>query len=117
MCAVSTGLQTAQANLEQRVQRLLGAVDARLVQQAGAPFDAALAAEVRQWPGVAAVQARLSGSLTLARADDGRDQQGRLRRATAQARGLDASTDDRFEGLPMREGRRPTGPSEIALDP
>ena len=117
MCAVSTGLQTAQANLEQRVQRLLGAVDARLVQQAGAPFDAALAEDVRQWPGVAAVQARLSGSLTLARADDGRDEQGRLRRATAQARGLDATADERFEGLPMLQGRRPAAPDEIALDP
>ena len=56
--AVSTGLQTAQSNLEHRMVKLLGAVDVRLVQQAGAPFDADIVERVRTWPGVQAAQAR-----------------------------------------------------------
>jgi ABC-type lipoprotein release transport system permease subunit len=115
--AVSSGLQTAQTNLETRLTRLMGAVDVRLVQQAGAPFEASMAAQVATWPGVSGVQARLSGSITLTRADGDRDEQGRVRRATAQARGVDPASDARFEGLPMREGRRAQGPAEIALDP
>ena len=114
---MSSGLQTAQANLEGRLQRLLGAVDARLVQQAGAPFEASIAREMRAWPGVDETQARLTASLTLVRSDGDRDRDGRTRRATAQARGLDPARDPRFEGLPLREGRRPSGPTEIALDP
>jgi putative ABC transport system permease protein len=115
--AVSTGLQTAQVNLETRLTRLMGAVDARLVQQAGAPFDASIAAQARAWAGVREVQARLAGSITLVRADGDRDENGRPRRATAQARGLDPAQDPAFESLPMREGRRAQGPEEIALDP
>ena len=87
------------------------------MQQAGAPFDAAIANELRSWPGVVEVQARLTGSLTLVRTDGDRDPEGRIRRATAQARGLDAVRDPRFEGLALKEGRRPAGPAEIALDP
>ncbi|MFM7806502.1 MAG: ABC transporter permease, partial [Planctomycetota bacterium] len=117
MTAVSTGLQTAQTNLETRLTRLMGAVDVRLVQQAGAPFEASIAEQAARWPGVSGVQARLTGSITLTRADGDRDEQGRVRRATAQARGVDPATDTRFEGLPMREGRRAQGPAEIALDP
>ena len=115
--AVSTGLQTAQTNLETRLTRLMGAVDVRLVQQAGAPFEASIVEQVSSWPGVSGVQARLTGSITLTRADGDRDEQGRVRRATAQARGVDPAADARFEGLPMREGRRAQGPTEIALDP
>ena len=115
--AVSTGLQTAQANLEARLTRIMGSVDARLVQQAGAPFDASLVSQVRDWSGVAEAQARLTGSITLTRADGDRDEQGRPRRATAQARGVDPAKDARFEGLPIREGRRAQGADEIALDP
>jgi len=115
--AVSTGLQTAQSNLEHRMVKLLGAVDVRLVQQAGAPFDADIVERVRTWPGVQAAQARLTGSITLLRTDGARDRDARPLRTTAQARGIDATPDARFEGLSMREGKRPTAADEIALDP
>jgi putative ABC transport system permease protein len=115
--AISSGLQTAQANLQARLVRLLGAVDARLVQQTGAEFDAAMLEQVRGWPGVQAVQGRLRGSITLMRADGATDDQGRVRRATAQARGADPIPDPRFDGLPLRSGRRPSAPGEVVLDP
>ena len=117
MTAVSSGLRTGQVNLQARLERLLGSVDARLVQQTGAPFDDAVVSEIRAWPRVRAVQARLSGSLTLVRPDGGVDDQGRPRRTTAQARGMDASDDVRLQGMPLREGRPRKGRDEIVLDP
>jgi putative ABC transport system permease protein len=115
--AVSSGMRTGQVNLEVRLERLMGSVDARLVQQTGAPFDDAILQEVRSWPGVRTVQGRLSGSLTLIRADAGTDGQGRIRRTTAQARGVDASDDPRLKGPPLREGRPRADRLEIVLDP
>ena len=79
--AVSTGLQTAQSNLEHRMVKLLGAVDVRLVQHAGAPFDADIVERVRTWPGVQAAQARLTGSITLLRTDGARDRDARQLKA------------------------------------
>jgi len=115
--AISSGLQTAQSNLEDRLVRLLGAVDVRLVQQTGAPFPAEIADQVRAWPGVQAVQARLTGSITLVRSDNDRDADGRIRRATAQARGIDITPDSRFDGLQLKQGHHPIAANEIALDP
>ncbi len=115
--AVSSGMRTAQVNLEARLERLLGSVDARLVQQTGAPFDDAILQEIRGWPGVQAVQGRLTGSLTLIRADAGTDGQGRIRRTTAQARGVDPCDEPRLRGAPLRQGRPRASSQEIVLDP
>ncbi len=115
--AVGSGMRTVHNNVQGKLTNLLGEVDARLVQQSAAPFSAALVDQVKSWPNVAAVSARRLGSLTLSRADGALDSQGKLRRTTAQARGIDPLSDARFDPMPMQEGHRPTDANQIVLDP
>ena len=115
--AVGSGMHSVQNNVRGKLTGLLGEVDARLVQQSAAPFSAGIVQDMKSWTGVEAVSARRLGSLTLSRGDGARDSSGKLRRTTAQARGIDAVSDPRFDPMPMQEGRRPNNDKDIALDP
>ena len=114
--AVTSGLRTAQANLENAISRAMGATDARIVHRYAEPFDASLLDEVRGWTGVARAAGRLGGSITLAN-EASRDDTGRARRATVQARGIEPNEDAFFREVEITEGRRIEGPNEIVLDP
>ncbi len=114
--AVTSGMRTAQSNLEAAIARAMGATDVRIVHRYAQPFDASLLDEVRDWSGVARVAGRLGGSITLAN-DGAPDDAGRPRRATVQARGVDPGEDAFFREVEIEEGRRIAGPREIVLDP
>ncbi len=115
--AVGSGMRSVQDNVREKLTGLLGAVDARLVQQSAAAFPAEIAARVAAWPGVEAVSARRLGSLTLGRVDSSPGGGGTLLRTTAQARGVDPAADPRFDPMPLEEGSRPSNALDIALDP
>ena len=114
--AVTSGMRTAQSNLEASIARAMGATDVRIVHRYAQPFDASLLDEVRGWSGVARVAGRLGGSITLSN-DGAPDDAGRPRRATVQARGVDPGEDAFFREVEIEEGRRVAGPREIVLDP
>lgn len=115
--AVSTGVQTVQATVEYRISRSIGDVDARIIHRYGSPFEADVVDTVRTWPDVREAAARIEGALTLARADDRRDEDGRRLRITAQARGVDTGRDEAFSQYDLLEGRMPSDSTEILLDP
>ena len=115
--AVGSGMHSVQNNVRGKLTSLLGEVDARLVQQSAAPFSAGIMDQIKSWPQVEAVSARRLGSLTLSRADGALDSAGKLRRTTAQARGIDPVSDPRFDPMPMQLGQRPSAPNHLALDP
>lgn len=114
--AVTSGMRTAQSNLEASIARAMGATDVRIVHRYAQPFDASLLDEVRGWSGVARVAGRLGGSITLSN-EGAPDDAGRPRRATVQARGVDPGEDAFFREVEIEEGRRVAGPREIVLDP
>lgn len=114
--AVTSGMRTAQSNLEASIARAMGATDVRIVHRYAQPFDASLLDEVREWSGVARVAGRLGGSITLSN-EGAPDDAGRPRRATVQARGVDPGEDAFFREVEIEEGRRVAGPREIVLDP
>ncbi|MAC20103.1 MAG: hypothetical protein CMJ23_10595 [Phycisphaerae bacterium] len=115
--AVSTGMKTVQATIEHRISRSIGDVDARIIHRYGSPFDADITEEVRNWPGVREAAGRVEGALTLARIDDRRDEDGRRLRITAQARGVETDREDAFSQYDLSEGRMPSNPREILIDP
>lgn len=115
--ATSCGLASVERSVELGLVRALGATDARVVDRYGNQFPISVAARVAGLPDVVAASPRLFGSLTLARADGRRDDEGKLRRITVQARGVDAPEDPRFRELELEEGRRPAAANEILLDP
>ena len=117
VAAVATGMRTVQASIEHRISRAIGEVDARVVHRYGSPFDSSVVEGVRTWPDVEQAAARIEGGLTLARSDDRRDEDGRRLRLTVQARGIEVDENDTFEQYDLLEGRFPTDPSEILLDP
>jgi putative ABC transport system permease protein len=115
--AISCGIASATASVEEGIARAIGRSDARLVHRGAVPFPAELVERVRALPGVEALSARLNGSLTLVRADGGTGPDGRPRRVTVQARGIEIPADDRFREVRVAEGTRPAAPGEILLDP
>ncbi len=115
--AVSTGMRTVQATVEYRISRSIGEVDARIIHRYGSPFEADIVESVREWPGVREAAGRVEGALTLARLDDRRDADGRRLRITAQARGVETSRNEAFSQYDLAEGRMPTNPGEILIDP
>ncbi|RLS46679.1 MAG: ABC transporter permease [Planctomycetota bacterium] len=117
VAAVACGLESARGNAEASLRRSIGATDARLVNRFGAAFDGKEAERVRALPGIDAVATSLGGSLSLIRADGGRDDDGKPRRVVAQTRGLEAGSDARFRMQEMRAGRLPVQSGEIAVDP
>ncbi|MEY4117803.1 MAG: hypothetical protein RLZZ116_1131 [Planctomycetota bacterium] len=114
--AVTSGMRTAQASLDAAVARAMGATDARVVHRYAQPFDEALLAEVRAWPGVARAAGRLNASITLSN-DAARDDAGRPRKSTVQCRGVDPAEDAFFREVEIEEGRRIERAGEVVLDP
>ena len=114
--AVTSGMRTAQANLEASIARAMGATDVRVVHRYAEPFDAALLDEVRNWSGVERAAGRLLGSITLAN-EASRDEMGRVLRATVQARGVEPSEDAFFREVEIESGTRIESAGEIVLDP
>ena len=115
--AVSCAIATAQSNVEVRLRKLVGDADARLVQRYGEDFGDDALETVRALPGVQHAAGRLDGSLTLVRADGTKDDFGRAKRATVQARGDDLAEDLRLREVTMVAGRRPERDDEIIVDP
>ncbi len=113
--AVTSGVRTAQSNLEAAIVRAMGATDARIVHRYAQPFDAALEQEVRRWPGVARVAGRLGGSITLS--NPSALENARPRKATVQCRGVEPSEDAFFREVQIESGRRIEGDGEVVLDP
>jgi hypothetical protein len=68
--AVTSGMRTVQASLEDSISKAMGATDARIVHRYAEPFDASLLDDARKWTGVERAAGRLSGSITLAAAID-----------------------------------------------
>ncbi len=114
--AVTSGLRTAQENLDQAISRALGATDARVVHRYAQPFDEALLAEVRGWPGVHRAAGRLFASITLVHEGTEGDD-GRPRRATVRCRGIDPTEDAFFREVEIESGRRVEREGEVVLDP
>ncbi|MFZ9916509.1 MAG: ABC transporter permease, partial [Phycisphaerales bacterium] len=98
------------------IARALGETDARVVHRYAEPLDAALLDEVRAWPEVERAAGRLLGSITVVH-EGSQDDDGRPRRATVRARGVDPSEDAFFREVEIADGRRVSGPREIVLDP
>jgi len=115
--AMACGIATAERNIDARIDRLIGSTDARVVHQFAQDFEASVLDEVRALPDVEVAGARLLGSITLARTDGRRNEQGRPLRATVQARGVDLGGDERLTPLPLLEGRRPSRAGEMLIDP
>jgi len=114
--ALACGLATAEANVNLRIDRLIGAIDARIVHPYSPTFESTLLEEVRAWPEVEAAGSRLLGSLTLVRADGRRGEDGRLLRTTVQARGVDLDADARLNPMEIIEGRAPGAAGELVID-
>ncbi|MFN5497189.1 MAG: ABC transporter permease, partial [bacterium] len=114
--AVTSGMRTAQASLEDSIARAMGATDARIVHRYAEPFDAALLDEVRKWSGVERAAGRLGGSITLAN-EASLGETGQPLRATVQARGIEPQEDAFFREVEIESGRRIEGANEIVLDP
>lgn len=115
--ATACGIASVERSLRVGIEKALGATDARIVQRYSATFDAGVLEKVRGLDGVDVACARLFGSLTLARKDGGTGPDGRKRRVTVQARGVDAPEDPRLREVSLDEGRRPENDGEILIDP
>lgn len=113
--AVACGIGSARAAVQARLHRIIGATDARIVDERGNRFDATLLDDVRTWPDVAAAGARLFSSVTMinpgATGDDGLARRGNL-----QVRGIDLDTAPRFGQIAASRGRIPQREDEILLD-
>ncbi|MFO0875630.1 MAG: FtsX-like permease family protein [Phycisphaerales bacterium] len=113
--AVACGIGSARASIEARLHRIIGATDARIIEERNNRFDASLVDDVREWPGVAAAGARLFSSVTVLNANAAADD-GSPRRGNLQVRGIDLATLERFGQVDISRGRLPQRDDEIALD-
>ena len=114
---VSCGIASMQGNIEHRLERVIGRTDARLLHRYAHTFDGSILQTVRNWPGVRAAAGRLSGSITLTRADGAVKEDGQPARSTVRARGVDTSIDSEFDQGTLSAGRWPINPGEIVIDP
>jgi putative ABC transport system permease protein len=116
--AVSSVMASVQGYMTQRLHRVFGAVNARVVHEFSGRFDESLLEKVRAWPEVEMAAGRLFGTLTVVRADGAPDPAtGRPHRLTVSARGIDLAVDERFQQIEIAEGSRPQLPHEIVTDP
>ncbi len=116
--AVSSGLTSAQATMEQVLTQLLGSADARIIHVFNGRFDRSLLEDVRKWPGVTDVTTQLNGSVTLIRADKRVDDEtGDVLRAAPQAFGIEFDLYEEFRTTEVRVGRLPRQSHEILIDP
>ena len=105
------------ASVEHRIDKVIGAASIRVIHENGVRFERKLVEDLDDLPGVVMGGGRLSGSLTLVRTDGKLDDEGRPRRVTVNARGIDPDPDDRFRQIELREGRHVGAPGEVVLDP
>ena len=110
-------MNTMRANIEYRIDRLVGAADVRVIHDYAGQFDVASVEPLLALEGVEAGGGRLGGSLTLVRTDGGTDESGRPRRITASARGADIDSEDRFAQIEIKTGRQVATTDEIVIDP
>jgi putative ABC transport system permease protein len=115
--AVGSGMNSMQSSLENRIDKAIGKTDARVVHENGSRFDKNLVEVISTAPGVQIAGSRLYGSLTLARGDGRLDEDGRLKRVTANARGSDLDADNGFEQIELESGRHVAAENEIIIDP
>lgn len=126
--AVACAIGSVRRSVEWRLDRIIGATDARIIDENGNRFDARLLDEVSTWPGVEAAGARLFASITVvndaaveraAAADaDGSTATASVRpRSNLQVRGIDLATMSQFGQIDLVEGRLPTSDGEVLLDP
>ncbi len=124
--AVACGIGSARRSVEARLNRIIGATDARILEENGNRFDDSILDEVRAWPGVEAAGARLFSSITLVHepvaprgkvpADDAPQAEETRRRAVIQARGIDLDTLARFGQVAADRGRLPSADNEVLVD-
>ena len=114
---ISCAFTTALTNIEARMGTLIGEADARVVHQHGAEFDASELELVRTLPNIVAAAGRLSGSISVRRADGAVDSQGRELHATLQCKGTDLAEDRAFDQVKYTVGRAPESENEIGIDP
>ncbi|HMN96388.1 MAG TPA: ABC transporter permease [Phycisphaerales bacterium] len=114
--AVACAVGSLRRSVEWRLDRLIGAVDARIIDENGNRFDADLLEEVAGWPGVEAAGARLFASITVLNGS-AVDRGAERPRSNLQVRGVDLGTIDRFGQIDLVEGRLPETDEEILLDP
>lgn len=118
LVAVSTTIHSGQQHFEAGLNRVLGPTDARIIHPFNGRFDAALLDTVRTWPGIVDAAGRHVGSLTLIRADGRTDPDtGRPLRTTSSANGVDFDREFEFQTIDITEGRLPTAPHEVLIDP
>lgn len=115
--AVSVLMGTITGNVEFQLHKILGATQVRIIHQFSGRFDDELLEHVRAWPEVKHATGLLFAPMTLVHEDMRRDEDGQLLRVTASAVGIDPAFDPEFTQLEMREGRRPSGPNEVLIDP
>lgn len=107
-----------QASLAHRIDKAIGATDARIIHEHSSRFDADVVARVRALAGVEAAGGRFYGSLTLVPHDQSIvDEDGRLRRITVDARGADLDESDVFQQIELSSGRPIAAPDELLIDP
>ena len=115
--AIGSGMNSMQASLERRIDKAIGRTDARVVHENGARFEESLLEELVADPDIRISGSRLYGSLTLVPSAGTLDEQGRIRRVTANARGADLDGEDEFGQIELSEGRHAAADGEIVIDP
>lgn len=125
--AVACGVGSVRHAISAHLTRVVGATDARIIDENGNRFDDGLLEEVRTWPGVRAVGGRLFSSITVAGGRGGEDAIDEApredhaglgtNRTNLQVRGMDPETMEAFGQIELVEGRLPQGDQEILLDP
>lgn len=114
---ISCALSTALTNIDERMRALIGEADARIVHQHGSEFDAEAIKLVRTLPDVVAAAGRLSGAISVRRADGAVGSDGHELRTTLQCRGTDLAEDRAFDQMKYPIGRAPESEGEIGIDP
>jgi len=124
--AVACGLGSVRHAISSHLTRVVGATDARIIEENGQRFDASLLEAVRTWPGVRLAGGRLLSSITvLGESAAARDAQGaptsqtatEVPRVNLQVRGIDLETMAAFGQVELVEGELPRREGEVLLDP
>ncbi|MCP3902494.1 MAG: FtsX-like permease family protein [Planctomycetes bacterium] len=115
--AVSCTMSSANAGVEARLERFIGAADVRIIHPGNGRFDEAVLATAATWPGVTLAAGRLGASLTLVHADHRLDAgTGAMKRLVPGALGVDFEHEQRIRPYILEAGRVPERRDEILLD-
>jgi putative ABC transport system permease protein len=127
--AAACGLGSVRYAISAHLTRIVGAADARIIDENGNRFDAELLESVRTWPGVRLAGGRLLSSITVLGvsagqregrppahgADQGRGEE--APRVNLQVRGIDPESMEAFGQIELVEGALPRHEQQILLDP